>query len=177
MREHNHINEDHDTSSSSSQLGALIRLGKEQGYLTYAEVNDQLPESVTESDQIEDIIQMLTDVGIQVFEVAPDDDDILLSDTGSDDDIATDEAAAVLASVETEPGRTTDPVRMYMREMGTVDLLTREGEIGIAKRIEEGTREVQYIMAYWPGTVKFVLDEYQQVLLGEKRFPTLSLGF
>ena len=175
MREHNHINEDHDTSSS--QLGALIRLGKEQGYLTYAEVNDQLPESVTESDQIEDIIQMLTDVGIQVFEVAPDDDDILLSDTGSDDDIATDEAAAVLASVETEPGRTTDPVRMYMREMGTVDLLTREGEIGIAKRIEEGTREVQYIMAYWPGTVKFVLDEYQQVLLGEKRFPTLSLGF
>ena len=177
MREHNHINEDHDTSSSSSQLGALIRLGKEQGYLTYAEVNDQLPESVTESDQIEDIIQMLTDVGIQVFEVAPDDDDILLSDTGSDDDIATDEAAAVLASVETEPGRTTDPVRMYMREMGTVDLLTREGEIGIAKRIEEGTREVQYIMAYWPGTVKFVLDEYQQVLAGEKKISDIVSGF
>ncbi|AZQ86959.1 RNA polymerase sigma factor RpoD [Moraxella catarrhalis] len=177
MREHNHINEDHDASSSSSQLGALIRLGKEQGYLTYAEVNDQLPESVTESDQIEDIIQMLTDVGIQVFEVAPDDDDILLSDTGSDDDIATDEAAAVLASVETEPGRTTDPVRMYMREMGTVDLLTREGEIGIAKRIEEGTREVQYIMAYWPGTVKFVLDEYQQVLLGEKKISDIVSGF
>ena len=177
MREHNHINEDHDTPSSSPQLGALIRLGKEQGYLTYAEVNDQLPESVTESDQIEDIIQMLTDVGIQVFEVAPDDDDILLSDTGSDDDIATDEAAAVLASVETEPGRTTDPVRMYMREMGTVDLLTREGEIGIAKRIEEGTREVQYIMAYWPGTVKFVLDEYQQVLLGEKKISDIVSGF
>lgn len=177
MREHNHINEDHDASSSSSQLGALIRLGKEQGYLTYAEVNDQLPESVTESDQIEDIIQMLTDVGIQVFEVAPDDDDILLSDTGSDDDIATDEAAAVLASVETEPGRTTDPVRMYMREMGTVDLLTREGEIGIAKRIEEGTREVQYIMAYWPGTVKFVLDEYQQVLAGEKKISDIVSGF
>ncbi len=175
MSEHNHINEDHD--ASSSQLGALIRLGKEQGYLTYAEVNDQLPESVTESDQIEDIIQMLTDVGIQVFEVAPDDDDILLSDTGSDDDIATDEAAAVLASVETEPGRTTDPVRMYMREMGTVDLLTREGEIGIAKRIEEGTREVQYIMAYWPGTVKFVLDEYQQALLGEKKISDIVSGF
>lgn len=175
MSEHNHINEDHD--ASSSQLGALIRLGKEQGYLTYAEVNDQLPDSVTESDQIEDIIQMLTDVGIQVFEVAPDDDDILLSDAGSDDDIATDEAAAVLASVETEPGRTTDPVRMYMREMGTVDLLTREGEIGIAKRIEEGTREVQYIMAYWPGTVKFVLDEYQQVLLGEKKISDIVSGF
>ena len=175
MSENNHITEDHD--ASSSQLGALIRLGKEQGYLTYAEVNDQLPESVTESDQIEDIIQMLTDVGIQVFEVAPDDDDILLSDTGSDDDMATDEAAAVLASVETEPGRTTDPVRMYMREMGTVDLLTREGEIGIAKRIEEGTREVQYIMAYWPGTVKFVLDEYQQVLAGEKKISDIVSGF
>ncbi|OOR85236.1 RNA polymerase sigma factor RpoD [Moraxella canis] len=175
MSENNHITEDHD--ASSSQLGALIRLGKEQGYLTYAEVNDQLPESVTESDQIEDIIQMLTDVGIQVFEVAPDDDDILLSDTGSDDDMATDEAAAVLASVETEPGRTTDPVRMYMREMGTVDLLTREGEIGIAKRIEEGTREVQYIMAYWPGTVKFVLDEYQQVLASEKKISDIVSGF
>ncbi|MFC0820544.1 RNA polymerase sigma factor RpoD [Moraxella marmotae] len=176
MSENNHlITEEHD--ESSSQLAALIRLGKEQGYLTYAEVNDQLPESVTESDQIEDIIQMLTDVGIQVFEVAPDDDDILLADTGSDDDVAADEAAAVLASVETEPGRTTDPVRMYMREMGTVDLLTREGEIGIAKRIEEGTREVQYIMAYWPGTVKFVLDEYQQVLNGEKKISDIVSGF
>ncbi|OOS24591.1 RNA polymerase sigma factor RpoD [Moraxella pluranimalium] len=162
---------------SSSQLAELIRLGKEQGYLTYAEVNDQLPDSVTESDQIEDIIQMLTDVGIQVFEVAPDDDDMLLADTGSDDDMAADEAAAVLASVETEPGRTTDPVRMYMREMGTVDLLTREGEIGIAKRIEEGTREVQYIMAYWPGTVKLVLDEYQQVLDGEKKISDVVSGF
>lgn len=162
---------------SSSQLAELIRLGKEQGYLTYAEVNDQLPESVTESDQIEDIIQMLTDVGIQVFEVAPDDDDMLLADTGSDDEMAADEAAAVLASVETEPGRTTDPVRMYMREMGTVDLLTREGEIGIAKRIEEGTREVQYIMAYWPGTVKLVLDEYQQVLDGEKKISDVVSGF
>lgn len=175
MSEHNYTAEEHD--ESSSQLAALIRLGKEQGYLTYAEVNDQLPESVTESDQIEDIIQMLTDVGIQVFEVAPDDDDILLADASSDDEMATDEAAAVLASVETEPGRTTDPVRMYMREMGTVDLLTREGEISIAKRIEEGTREVQYIMAYWPGTVKFVLDEYQQVLAGEKKISDIVSGF
>ncbi len=164
-------------SESSSQLAELIRLGKEQGYLTYAEVNDQLPESVTESDQIDDIVQMLTDVGIQIYEVAPDDDDILLADGSSDDDMAADEAAAVLASVETEPGRTTDPVRMYMREMGTVDLLTREGEIGIAKRIEEGTREVQYIMAYWPGTVKFVLDEYTQVLAGEKKISDIVTGF
>lgn len=162
---------------SNSQLATLIQLGKEQGYLTYAEVNDQLPESVTESDQIEDIVQMLTDVGIPIYEVAPDDDDILLTDTSNDDEMAADEAAAVLASVETEPGRTTDPVRMYMREMGTVDLLTREGEIGIAKRIEEGTREVQYIMAYWPGTVRFVLDEYAQVETGEKKISDIVSGF
>lgn len=162
---------------SNSQLATLIQLGKEQGYLTYAEVNDQLPESVTESDQIEDIVQMLTDVGIPIYEVAPDDDDILLTNTGSEDEMAADEAAAVLASVETEPGRTTDPVRMYMREMGTVDLLTREGEISIAKRIEEGTREVQYIMAYWPGTVKFVLDEYAQIETGEKKISDIVSGF
>ena len=126
------------SEQSTSQLATLIQLGKEQGYLTYAEINDQLPESVTESDQIEDIIQMLTDVGIKIFETAPDEDDIMLSDDADDDEIAVDEAAAVLASVESEPGRTTDPVRMYMREMGTVELLTREGEIAIAKRIEAG---------------------------------------
>lgn len=162
---------------STSQLAALIQLGKEQGYLTYAEINDQLPESVTESDQVEDIIAMLTDVGIAIYEVAPDEDDIILANSGSDDDMAADEAAAVLASVETEPGRTTDPVRMYMREMGTVDLLSRDGEISIAKRIEEGTREVQYIMAYWPGTVKFVLDEYAQVQTGEKKISDVVTGF
>ena len=162
---------------TTSQLPALIQLGKEQGYLTYAEINDQMPDSVTDSDQVEDIIQMLTDVGIAIYDVAPDEDDMLLTDASSDDDMAADEAAAVLASVETEPGRTTDPVRMYMREMGTVDLLTRDGEIGIAKRIEEGTREVQYIMAYWPGTVKFVLDEYQQVLAGEKKISDVVTGF
>ncbi|UXZ04619.1 RNA polymerase sigma factor RpoD [Moraxella nasicaprae] len=173
----NHHFNGEDNHESSSQLAELIRLGKEQGYLTYAEVNDQLPDSVTESDQIEDIVQMLTDVGIPVFEVAPDDDDMILTDAGSDDEMAADEAAAVLASVETEPGRTTDPVRMYMREMGTVDLLSRDGEIAIAKRIEEGTREVQYIMAYWPGTVKFVLDEYAQVLTGEKKISDVVSGF
>ena len=162
---------------STSQLAALIQLGKEQGYLTYAEINDQLPESVTESDQVEDIIAMLTDVGIAIYDVAPDEDDIILANSGSDDDMAADEAAAVLASVETEPGRTTDPVRMYMREMGTVDLLSRDGEISIAKRIEEGTGEVQYIMANWPGTVKFVLDEYVQVQTGEKKISDVVTGF
>ncbi len=162
---------------STSQLATLIQLGKEQGYLTYAEINDQLPDSVTESDQIEDIIHMLSDIGIKIFEVAPDDDDILMSDEGDSDDIAADEAAAVLASVESEPGRTTDPVRMYMREMGTVDLLTREGEISIAKRIEEGIRDVQYAMTYWPGTVAMVLEEYKQTFEGEKKVSDIITGF
>ncbi|WP_299187628.1 RNA polymerase sigma factor RpoD [uncultured Psychrobacter sp.] len=168
---------DKSVSNSTSQLATLIQMGKEQGYLTYAEVNDQLPDSITESDQIEDIVQMLTDVGIKIFEAAPDADDILMNDDSSDDDMAADEAAAVLASVETEPGRTTDPVRMYMREMGTVDLLTREGEIAIAKRIEEGIRDVQHAMAYWPGTVQFVLDEYQKVQDGEKKLSDVITGF
>ncbi|WP_411350781.1 RNA polymerase sigma factor RpoD [Moraxella lincolnii] len=165
------------STESTSQLATLIKMGKEQGYLTYAEVNDQLPESITETDQIEDIVQMLSDVGIKVFESAPDDDDILMSDDGSDDDMAADEAAQVLASVETEPGRTTDPVRMYMREMGTVDLLTREGEIAIAKRIEEGIRDIQHAMAYWPGTVQLVLDEYNEALQGNKKITDIITGF
>lgn len=165
------------SEQSTSQLATLIQLGKEQGYLTYAEINDQLPDSVTESDQIEDIIQMLSDVGIKIYETAPDEDDIMLSDDGSDDEIAVDEAAAVLASVESEPGRTTDPVRMYMREMGTVDLLTREGEIEIAKRIEDGIRDVQYAMTFWPGTVELVLDEYRQTFEGEKKISDIITGF
>ncbi len=168
---------DKSLSKSTSQLATLIQMGKEQGYLTYAEVNDQLPDSITESDQIEDIVQMLTDVGIKIFESAPDADDILMNDESSDDESAADEAAAVLAAVETEPGRTTDPVRMYMREMGTVDLLTREGEIAIAKRIEEGIRDVQHAMSYWPGTVQFVLDEYQKVQDGEKKLSDVITGF
>lgn len=162
---------------STSQLATLIQLGKDQGYLTYAEINDQLPESVTESDQIDDIIQMLTDVGIKIFETAPDEDDIMLSDDADDDEIAVDEAAAVLASVESEPGRTTDPVRMYMREMGTVDLLTREGEIAIAKRIEDGIRDVQHAMTFWPGTVAMLINEYHQTFEGEKKVSDIITGF
>ena len=162
---------------STSQLATLIQLGKEQGYLTYAEINDQLPESVTESDQIDDIIQMLTDVGIKIFETAPDEDDIMLSDDADDDEIAVDEAAAVLASLESAPGRTTDPVRMYMREMGTVDLLTREGEIAIAKRIEDGIRDVQHAMTFWPGTVAMLINEYHQTFEGEKKVSDIITGF
>lgn len=162
---------------SESQLAKLIQLGKEQGYLTYAEINDQLPDSVLEGDQIDAIIQTINDVGITIYEAVPDEDDILIGGVGGNDDAVVDEAAQVLAGVESEPGRTTDPVRMYMREMGTVDLLTRDGEIAIAKRIEEGTREVQYIMAYWPGTIKFVLDEYAQIETGERKISDIITGF
>ena len=138
-----------------SQLKQLIALGKEQGYLTYAEVNDHLPDSITDTDQVEDIIQMINDMGITVVEKAADADQLTIDESAdSTDEVAAEEAAAVLASVENEPGRTTDPVRMYMREMGTVELLTREGEIEIAKRIEEGTREVLHALAFWPSPKK-----------------------
>lgn len=168
-----------DLQSPTSQVAALISRGKEQGYLTYAEVNDHLPDSITESEQIEDIIQMLNDVGIPVHDRAPEADDILLEDNpdASDDEVAAEEAAAVLASVENEPGRTTDPVRMYMREMGTVELLTREGEISIAKRIEDGIRDVLHSIAYWPGAVDVVLQEYEETQTGERRLADILSGY
>ena len=168
-----------DQDKRNSQLAALIAKGKEQGFLTYAEVNDHLPESVTESEQIEDIIQMLNDLGIPVHERAPEADDLMREETpeASDDELAAEEAAAVLASVENEPGRTTDPVRMYMREMGTVELLTREGEIAIAKRIEEGIRDVLHAMAYWPGAVELLINEFDAVEAGERRIGDVIAGF
>ena len=163
-----------------SSLKALIAKGKEQSYLTYAEVNDHLPESISDPDQVEDIIQMINDMGIKVFEAAPDTDSLLLneeeSDTGADE-VAAAEAAAALAAVENEAGRTTDPVRMYMREMGTVELLTREGEIVIAKRIEEGLRELMKAMAYFPGTVEHVLNEYALVDSEERRLNEIMTGY
>jgi len=168
-----------DQEKRNSQLAALIAKGKEQGFLTFAEVNDHLPESVTESEQIEDIIQMLNDLGIPVHERAPEADDLMREETpeASDDELAAEEAAAVLASVENEPGRTTDPVRMYMREMGTVELLTREGEIAIAKRIEEGIRDVLHAMAYWPGAVELLINEFDAVEAGERRIGDVIAGF
>ncbi|MEC8994801.1 MAG: RNA polymerase sigma factor region1.1 domain-containing protein, partial [Pseudomonadota bacterium] len=162
-----------------SSLKALIAKGKEQNYLTYAEVNDHLPESISDPDQVEDIIQMINDMGIKVFETAPDADALLLNeenDTGADE-VAAAEAAAALAAVENEAGRTTDPVRMYMREMGTVELLTREGEIVIAKRIEEGLRELMKAMAYFPGTVEHVLNEYALIDNEERRLNELITGY
>ncbi|WP_032114513.1 RNA polymerase sigma factor RpoD [Candidatus Arsenophonus nilaparvatae] len=161
-----------------SQLKLLVTKGKEQGYLTYAEVNDHLPEDIVDSDQIEDIIQMINDMGIQVMEEAPDADDLILAETATDtDDDAVEAAAQVLSSVESEIGRTTDPVRMYMREMGTVELLTREGEIDIAKRIEDGINQVQCSVAEYPEAIAYLLDQYERVEKGEIRLSDIITGF
>ncbi len=161
-----------------SQLKLLVTRGKEQGYLTFAEVNDHLPEEIVDSDQIEDIIQMINDMGIQVMEEAPDADDLLLAETTSDtDEDAAEAAAQVLSSVESEIGRTTDPVRMYMREMGTVELLTREGEIDIAKRIEDGINQVQCSVAEYPEAITYLLEQYDRVEAGEARLSDLITGF
>ncbi|AIR84912.1 RNA polymerase sigma factor RpoD [Pantoea sp. JGM49] len=161
-----------------SQLKLLVTRGKEQGYLTYAEVNDHLPEDIVDSDQIEDIIQMINDMGIQVVEEAPDADDLMLNENSTDtDEDAAEAAAQVLSSVESEIGRTTDPVRMYMREMGTVELLTREGEIDIAKRIEDGINQVQCSVAEYPEAITYLLDQYDRVEAGESRLSDLITGF
>jgi RNA polymerase primary sigma factor len=151
-----------------SRLKELIAKGKEQGYITYAEVNDHLPDDISDPDQIEDIIRMINDMGITVYETAPDSDELLTTSENTADEIAAEEAAAALAAVETEAGRTTDPVRMYMREMGTVELLTREGEIAIAKRIEEGIRDTLSALAYYPGAVEYLLETYAEVTKEEK---------
>ena len=167
-----------DAQQQQSRIKELIARGKEQGYLTYAEVNDHLPEDISDPDQVEDIIQMINDMGIRVYETAPDADTLLMTDGDSSaDEIAAAEAAAALAAVETEAGRTTDPVRMYMREMGTVELLTREGEIVIAKRIEEGVRELMHAVSYWPGAVQHVLDEYALVAKEERRLADVIIGW
>jgi RNA polymerase primary sigma factor len=159
-----------------SQLKLLISKGKEQGFLTYAEVNDHLPDDIVDPDQIEDIIGMITDMGIQVHEEAPDSDELMLSESSGPDEDEAEEAAAALAAVESEIGRTTDPVRMYMREMGTVELLTREGEIAIAKRIEEGLHQVLSALASFPLTTELLLDEYRKVVDGEQRLTEMLAG-
>ncbi len=167
-----------DQQQQQSQLKQLIAKGKEQGFLTYAEVNDHLPSGIVEPEQIEDIIRMINDMGIQVFETAPDVDDTVISDTAvtADEDVA-EAAAAALASVDSEFGRTTDPVRMYMREMGTVELLTREGELKIAKRIEEGQNQVLAALATYPDTVARVLEMFDKVEAEELRLTDVINGF
>lgn len=163
-------------AQQQSRLKELISRGREQGYLTYAEVNDHLPEDISDPEQVEDIIRMINDMGINVFESAPDADALLLAEADTDE-AAAEEAAAALAAVETDIGRTTDPVRMYMREMGTVELLTREGEIEIAKRIEEGIREVMGAIAHFPGTVDYILDEYNRVTSEGGRLSDVLSGY
>ncbi|MFC5699548.1 RNA polymerase sigma factor RpoD [Pseudomonas sp. GCM10022186] len=163
-------------AQQQSRLKELIARGREQGYLTYAEVNDHLPEDISDPEQVEDIIRMINDMGINVFESAPDADALLLAEADTDE-AAAEEAAAALAAVETDIGRTTDPVRMYMREMGTVELLTREGEIEIAKRIEEGIREVMSAIAHFPGTVDGILAEYQRITSEGGRLSDVLSGY
>ena len=164
-------------SKKGSKIAELIEKGREQGYLTYADVNDHLPEDISDPDQVDEIIGMINDLGLQVHETAPDADDLLLAESEDSDDIALEQAAEALAAVENETGRTTDPVRMYMREMGTVDLLTREGEIEIAKRIEEGMRDLLAASVLYPRTVEFVIDYHQMVKDGEKKINDFLTGF
>jgi len=166
--------------NQQSQLKDLITKGKEQGFLTYTQVNDHLPDDIVDPEQIEDIINMINDMGISVHEKAPDADSLILNDdaaSGTDDDTAAEEAAAALAAVETEIGRTTDPVRMYMREMGTVELLTREGEIVIAKRIEAGLKQVHKALARFPATHTILLNAYILHQEGKQRLTEVMIDF
>ena len=168
----------HIADERQSQLKLLIARGKEQGYLTYAEVNDHLPSEIVDPEQIEDIVNMINDMGIPVYEKAPDAETLLLADTASTpDEEAVEEAAAALVAVDAEFGRTTDPVRMYMREMGTVELLTREGEIRIAKRIEEGLDAVRRALAMYPATCDVILRQYEPVKTGQNRLIDIIVGF
>jgi RNA polymerase primary sigma factor len=167
-----------DQEQQRSRLKELIARGKEQGYLTYAEVNDHLPADIADPEQIEDIISMINDMGIRVAEVAPDMEELLLADNeAATDEIAEEEVASALASVDSEFGRTTDPVRMYMREMGSVELLSREGEIAIAKRIEEGMNQMLTTLANQPQMIAEVLGDYDRVEKGEMRLSDLISGY
>jgi RNA polymerase primary sigma factor len=163
-----------------SEIKQLISKGLEQGYLTYAEINDHLPDDIVDPEQIEDIMAVLKGVGIEVHDAAPDTDTIsdgAAPGTSNDDESAAEEAVALLSAVDAEVGRTTDPVRMYMREMGTVELLTREGEIAIAKRIEEGLNQVQTALSSFPLTIQLLLEEYDQHVDGKRRLSEILAGF
>ena len=154
----------------NSGLSDLVARGKEQGFLTYEEINFMLPEDISDPDQVEETIQMLVDIGIEVLERTSEGNEEGAAETVPD-------TRTTLTTVESEIGRTTDPVRLYMREMGTVDLLTREGEIAIAKRIEEGYRELLSACCYYPGIVDKILDDYEQVKKEEKRLSEVMVGF
>jgi RNA polymerase primary sigma factor len=165
------------TDERQSQLKLLIARGKEQGFLTYVEVNDHLPSEIVDPEQIEDIVNMINDMGIPVYEKAPENEALPLNEPVVVDEEAAEEAAAALATVDAEFGRTTDPVRMYMREMGTVELLTREGEIRIAKRIEEGLDAVRTALSSYPLTYQHILNSYEMVKQGQGRLVDIIVGF
>ncbi|MFT3897281.1 MAG: RNA polymerase sigma factor RpoD [Thermomonas sp.] len=168
-------------TAPQSDIKLLISKGLEQGYLTYAEVNDHLPDDMVDPEQIEDIIGMINGMGIEVHEIAPDAETLLLAGSSGGgrevDDTAAEEAAATLSALDTEGGRTTDPVRMYMREMGTVELLTREGEIAIAKRIEEGLNQMLSSLASFPWSIQMLLEDYELHKAGKKRLAEIVVGF
>ena len=165
------------SQNEQSQLKILISKGKEQGFLTYHEVNDHLPDDIVDPEQVEDIINLINDMGIEVQETPPDLSLVMTEKTEGPDEDAAAEAAAALLNVENEFGRTTDPVRMYMREMGTVDLLTRQGEIKIAKRIEEGINQVLTALSQYPGTVEILLLYHDLAEKEEMKMADLIVGF
>ena len=166
-----------DKTSPQNDIAQLIQLGREQGYLTYADITDTLPDGSTDEDNFEEIIQVLRDMGIKVFENTPDEDELMLGEDEDTDDLAAEDAVAALSQTEIESGRTTDPVRMYMREMGSVDLLTKTGEIDIAKRIEAAMKEVLSLCAEYPLCIEYILDFFARIKAGEKKVQDLISGF
>ena len=164
-------------TSPQNDIAQLIQLGREQGYLTYADITDTLPDGSTDEDNFEEIIQVLRDMGIKVFENTPDEDELMLGEDEDTDDLAAEDAVAALSQTEIESGRTTDPVRMYMREMGSVDLLTKTGEIDIAKRIEAAMKEVLSLCAEYPLCIEYILDFFARIKVGEKKVQDLISGF
>src|SRR3989338_3122796 len=171
------MDQDSQKESQKSRLKDLITRGKEQGYLTYAEVNDHLPADMTDPEQIEEIIGMINDMGINVAENAHESGELLLTENeAAEDEVAAEEVANALVA-DSELGRTTDPVRMYMREMGRVELLSREGEIAIAKRIEEGINQMLTTLANQPRMIAEVLGDFERVEKGELRLSDIISGY
>jgi len=164
-------------TAQKNDIAQLIQLGREQGYLTHADITDTLPDGSTDEDNFEEITQVLRDMGIKVFEDTPDQDELMLGEDEETDELAAEDAVAALSQTEIESGRTTDPVRMYMREMGSVDLLTKTGEIGIAKRIEAAMKEVLALCAEYPLCIEYILDFFNRIKLGEKKTQDLISGF
>ena len=164
-------------TTPKTDIAQLIQLGRDQGYLTYADITDTLPDGSTDEDNFDEIIKVLKDMGLKVFENTPDEDELMLGEDEDTDDLAAEDAVAALSQTEIESGRTTDPVRMYMREMGSVDLLTKTGEIDIAKRIEAAMKEVLSLCAEYPLCIEYVLDFFGRIKDGEKKTQDLISGF